>query len=214
MMDVAHESYSSDFQCLTEDQERRQKVADARYGGPGGGGAAGGATGGGSGGGEGKALPTPGEILRMNAARGVVGSGVGQGGADAAAAVGAKKEAAEPSLKTKEDIMRLIAEEDVKFKAKKANVEAAETAKAKREAWQAKHREKGAAAQAGGEGASEGGGGKSGGGGGKSGGGGKAGGSGGEKSGGGGSKRGAPQAPAEPAADGSWMNAGKKSKKK
>ena len=174
LMDVAHESYSDDFRCMSEDQMRRQKLADARSGYAPRGGV-------GKPEAQGKALPTPGEILRMNA----------KGGATAAAA--APKEPPPMRLDTKEDIMKLIAEEDHKAKAKTAAAEAQAVLQQKKDQWRGKYKDQLAQGdKGGGQG------------------GGKSGGKGGDKSGGKGVKRGVA---AELSADGSWLNISKKARR-
>jgi len=135
MMDVSHSAYSTDFQCLSADQEKRQKLADAKAGLVSGvrNGAAASAV---SGDGGNKALPSPGEILRMNA-----GGRAPEPPPEASAAAAAKPAA--PALKTKEDIMRLIAEEDQKAKVSRANLEAKEAMAEKKAAWLGQNRDKG-----------------------------------------------------------------------
>ena len=139
-------------------------------------------------GGAGKALPSPGEILRMNAAGG------GPPPGNPAAAAAPKAAPVPPKLETKEDIMRLIAEEDHKFKAAQTNAEAANALREKKQKWHEKQKEKGGGGgEGGGDGSS---------------------GSGGGKPKGPSAKRAAVGLAAEPTADGSWMIVGKKSKKR
>jgi len=99
LMDVSHPEYSDEFQCLSEDQLRRQKVADSR--------AAASSS-------SSKALPSPGEVLRMNG-----NYAQPPPGAESTPAAAAR----EPRLDTVEDIMKLIAEEDRKAKTDRANAE-------------------------------------------------------------------------------------------
>ena len=136
MMDVSHSAYSTDFQCLSADQEKRQKLADAKAGLVSGvRNVAAAATSSAQGDGSNKALPSPGEILRMNA-----GGRAPEPPSEAAVAAAAKPAA--PALKTKEDIMRLIAEEDQKAKVSRANIEAKEAMAEKKAAWLGKNRDK------------------------------------------------------------------------
>ena len=59
------------------------------------------------------------------------------------AAVAKPQPQAEPSLRTKEDIMKLIAEEDMRAKSAKSSAEATQALKQKKAAWREKHQGKG-----------------------------------------------------------------------